>query len=158
MEKTMAPIVATTDPVLSRRLQAAGLIILRYGLVTLLLIFGLEKWTRAEAEGVQHWVAHSPWMSWLYRVTSVQGASIVIGIVELMIAAMIALRRWLPGVSAVGGVMAIAMFLTTLSFLITTPNIDQASQGFLIKDIFLLGASVWSTGESLAERARRALS
>jgi uncharacterized membrane protein YkgB len=96
-------------------------------------------------------------MSWLYRVTSVQGASIVIGIVELTIAAMIALRRWLPGVSAVGGVMAIAMFLTTLSFLITTPKIDAGSQGFLIKDIFLLGASVWSTGESLAERARRVL-
>jgi uncharacterized membrane protein YkgB len=156
MERTMARIVTTTDP-LSRRLQAAGLLILRYGLVALLLVFGLEKWTWAEAEGIQPWLAHSPWMSWLYRVTSVQGASIVIGIVELTIAAMIALRRWLPGVSAVGGAMAIAMFLTTLSFLITTPKIDAGSQGFLIKDVFLLGASVWCTGESLAERARRVL-
>jgi uncharacterized membrane protein YkgB len=156
-KKTMTPIVTTTNPKLSCRLQAAGLFLLRYGLVALLLVFGLEKWTRAEAEGIQPWLAHSPWMSWLYRVTSVQRASIVIGIVELTIAAMIALRRWLPGVSAVGGVMAIAMFLTTLSFLITTPKIDAGSQGFLIKDIFLLGASVWSTGESLAERARRVL-
>jgi uncharacterized membrane protein YkgB len=157
MEKTMAPIVTTTDPTLSRRLQTAGLFILRYGLVALLLVFGLPKWTQAEAEGIQPWLAHSPWMSWLYRMTSVQGASIVIGIVELMIAAMIAVRRWLPGVSAVGGALAIAMFLTTLSFLITTPKINADSQGFLIKDVFLLGASIWSTGESLAERARRVL-
>jgi uncharacterized membrane protein YkgB len=55
---------------------------------------------------------------------------------ELTIAAMIALRRWLLAVSAAGGVMAIAIFLTTLSFLITTPKVD----------------------ESLAERARRVLS
>jgi reactive chlorine resistance protein C len=153
MKKIVASII--TDPMLSRRLQAAGFFILRYGLVALPIVFGLQKWTRAEAEGIQPWVGHSPWMSWLYGVTSVQGASIVIGIVELTIAAMIALRRWLPWVSAVGGAMAIAMFLTTLSFLITTPKIDEGSQGFLIKDIFLLGAAVWSTGESLAERARR---
>jgi uncharacterized membrane protein YkgB len=42
------------------------------------------------------------------------------------------------------------MFLSTLSFLITTPNIDPGSQGFLLKDVFLLGVAVWSTGESLA--------
>src|SRR5689334_5249007 len=111
MKKTMVPIIAVTDTPLPRRLQAAGLFILRYGLVALLLVFGLEKWTQAEAEGIQPLVAHSPWMSWLYRVASVQGASIVIGIVELTIASMIALRRWLPGVSAAGGAMAIVMFL-----------------------------------------------
>ena len=158
MEKSTGRIIVSAHPTLSRGLQKAGLFILRYGLVALLLVFGLEKWTRAEAEGIQPWIAHSPWMSWLYGVTSVQGASIVIGVVELAIAAMIALRRWLPGVSAVGGAMAIAMFLTTLSFLVTTPRIDEGSQGFLIKDIFLLGTSVWSTGESLAEQARRVLS
>ena len=158
MKNTITPIVSTIDPALSRRLQAVGLFILRYGLVALLLVFGLEKWTWAEAEGIQPWVAHSPLMSWLYRVTSVQGVSIVIGCVELTIAAMIGLRRWLPGVSAVGGTLAIFMFLATLSFLITTPKIDAGSQSFLIKDIFLLGASVWTTGESLAERARRVMS
>jgi uncharacterized membrane protein YkgB len=42
------------------------------------------------------------------------------------------------------------MFLATLSFLFTTPNLDPGSQGFLMKDIFLLGVAVWSTGESLA--------
>lgn len=137
---------------LPRYLQATGTIILRYGLVALLIVFGLEKWTKAEAEGIQPWIAHSPFMSWLYQLTTVQGASIAIGVVELVIAGMIAARRFLPAVSAAGSALAIFMFLTTISFLFTTPNIDPGSQGFLLKDIFLLGVAVWSTGESLGAR------
>ena len=79
----------------------------------------------------------------------------MIGVVELATAAMIGLRPWVPGVAAAGSAMGIVVFLNTLSFLITTPNIDTATQGFLIKDIFLLGAAVWSTGESLAAHIRR---
>jgi uncharacterized membrane protein YkgB len=135
---------------LAQRLEATGTAILRYGLVALLILFGLMKWTRAEADAIQPWVSHSPFMSWLYAVTSVQGASIAIGVVELAIAAMIALRRFVPQVAALGSALAILMFLSTLSFLFTTPNIDPGSQGFLLKDVFLLGVAVWSTGESLA--------
>jgi reactive chlorine resistance protein C len=139
---------------LARALQTAGTVILRYGLVAMLVLFGLAKWTRNEADAIQPWVAHSPFMSWLYAVTTVQGASIAIGIVELIIAAMIAARRFFPRIAAAGSAAAIAMFLTTLSFLFTTPNIDPGSQGFLLKDVFLLGVAVWSTGESMAASAR----
>jgi uncharacterized membrane protein YkgB len=132
-------------------LQGTGLFLLRYGLAAMMLLFGLQKWTKAEAEGIQPWVSHSPLMSWLYHLTSVQGASKAIGVVELAIAVMIILRRWLPGIAAIGSAMAIVMFSITLSFLITTPNINPGSQGFLIKDIFPLGVAIWSTGESLSE-------
>jgi len=43
---------------------------------------------------------------------------------------MIISRRWLPGIAAIGSAMAIVMFLITLSFLITTPNIDPGSTAF----------------------------
>jgi reactive chlorine resistance protein C len=137
------------------RLQTAGLLIMRYGLVALLILFGLQKWTKAEAEGIQPLVSHNPLMSWVYRVAPIQGASIAIGVVELAIALMIAARRWVPVIAAVGSAVGVGMFLITLSFLLTTPNIDAGTQGFLIKDIFLLAAAVWSTGESLAAHTRR---
>jgi uncharacterized membrane protein YkgB len=51
------------------------------------------------------------------------------------------------------------MFLTTLSFMISTPGWEPSLGGFpalsggvgefLIKDLVLLGASLWSLGESL---------
>ena len=108
-------------------LQATGLFLLRYGLAAIMLLFGLQKWTKAEAEGIQPWVSHSPLMSWLYHVTSVQGASIAIGVVELAIAVMMISRCWLPGVAAIGSALAIVMFLITLSLFITTPNMDPGS-------------------------------
>jgi uncharacterized membrane protein YkgB len=80
LQITMIP---TQAPV---HLQATGLFLLRYGLAALMLLFGLQKWTKAKAEGIQLWVSHSPLMCWLYHVTSVQGASIAIGVVELAIA------------------------------------------------------------------------
>ena len=138
------------------QLQSIGHHILRYGLVFILLMIGLEKWTKAEAEAIQPWMAHSPFLSWLYAVTGVQGASIFIGSCELTIAALIALRRWVPRLAAVGSVGAIFTFLTTLSFLVTTPNQGPEAQGFLIKDIFLLGAAVWSTGEALCAATTQA--
>jgi uncharacterized membrane protein YkgB len=53
------------------------------------------------------------------------------------------------------------MFLTTLSFLATTPGawaivegfiVPAGAGGFLIKDIFLLGAALWTAGEALRRR------
>jgi uncharacterized membrane protein YkgB len=47
------------------------------------------------------------------------------------------------------------MFLTTLSFLFTTPGIMATPLGpFILKDIVLLGASVWTLGEALANANR----
>jgi uncharacterized membrane protein YkgB len=60
--------------------------------------------------------------------------------------------------SAVGSLLAIGLFATTLSMLFTTPGWEptlgfpalSAMPGqFLLKDIVLFGASVWSLGESL---------
>ncbi|AXC13936.1 hypothetical protein ACPOL_4666 [Acidisarcina polymorpha] len=47
------------------------------------------------------------------------------------------------------------MFLTTLSFLVTTPHLDAGSQGFLMKDLMFLGAAVYTAGEAFqASRSR----
>jgi len=131
------------------KLETVGHFVLRYGLVFILVLFGTEKWTTAEAQGIQAWVAHSPFMFWIYRVLSVQAGSEFIGGIELLIAALIVIRRWFPMLCAIGSLAGVFMFLITLSFIVTTPNIDPDSKGFLLKDIFLLGASIWSAGEAL---------
>jgi uncharacterized membrane protein YkgB len=83
----------------------------------------------------------------------------VLGVVEIAIALLIAARPFSPRASAVGSALAIGMFLTTLSFVVTTPGVWEPSAGgfpalsampgqFLIKDLALLGISLWSLGES----------
>ena len=139
----------------STSLRRIGAFILRYSLVFFLFFFGALKWTTAEAQSIQPLAGNSPLLSWLYAISDMQTASEIIGVVELVIGALILLRRWAPRASAVGSIAASGMFLVTLSFLLTTPNVG-ASAPFLLKDLTLLGAAVWSAGEALDARPRRA--
>jgi reactive chlorine resistance protein C len=63
-----------------------------------------------------------------------------------------------PRLSMFGSLMAAFAMLNTLSFLFTTPGLDARGSGFLIKDIMLMGAAIWSAAEaSSAYRARCAI-
>ena len=148
------------------RLEAVGGAILRYGLVGILLYLGAFKFSSTEAEAIRPLLEHSPLLAWLYAVTSVQGASALLGAAEISIALLISLRPWLQKAAALGGAAAVLVFLTTLSFLITTPGVwdrvpdfplpvPSAAGAFLLKDVFLLGAAIWSAGEALCAVARR---
>ena len=128
-------------------LLAAG--ILRYGLVLFLIGGGLTKFTEAEAIAIQPWVAHSPLLGWLYAVTSTQAASSVLGVIELGLGVLLALRRWSPRLSIIGSLGACIMFVITFSFLFTTPNLSMDAQGFLMKDLLLFGAAAWTAADSL---------
>ncbi len=138
-------------------LQNLGAAVLRYGLALVIAWIGAMKFTAYEAAGIEPLVANSPLLAWSYRLLSVQGFSNLLGGVELTIAALIALRRWSAGAAALGSALAVGMFLTTLSFLLSTPGWEptlgfpalSALPGqFLLKDLVLLGAALWSLGEA----------
>jgi uncharacterized membrane protein YkgB len=142
----------------ARPFDLVGAALLRYGLVAFLLLFGLAKFTPAEAQTIQPWVAYSPFLGWLYALTSVQGGSNLIGVVELITAVLLAVRPWFPRISVVGSFSAMLTFVVTLSFLFTTPDLSPAWQGFLMKDVILLGAAVWTAGDTLRAVERKASS
>jgi uncharacterized membrane protein YkgB len=51
------------------------------------------KFTSYEANGIQPLMANSPIMGWLYRFLSVQGFSDLLGVVEIAIAIIGAIRK-----------------------------------------------------------------
>ena len=138
---------------------------IRYGLVLVLGWIGAMKFTAYEAEGIKTLVETSPFMSWMYKIFSLQATSNVIGIAELIAAALIAIHPLAPKLSAIGSVLAVFTFLTTLTFLFSLPGWEASlggfpalsgSGGFLLKDAVLLGAAFFTLGESLAsERQTR---
>jgi len=140
----------------AERLEWVGAGLLRWSLIFLLVFFGALKWTAFEADAVHPLITNSPLLFWVDRVFGKQGASEFIGVIELITAALLASRRWSPRLAMVGGLLGIGMFLTTLSFLITTPNVG-AEAPFILKDVTLLGASAWLAGEAwvAADRTRR---
>ncbi len=149
---------------LGRTLESVGEKVIRYGLVAILLWVGALKFTAYEAEGIQGLVANSPLMSWMYSVMSVRGASMLIGVVEIVLGLLIATRPFAPMLSAIGSFGVIFMSLITLTFIFTTPGVWQPGYGFpypspmpgqfLAKDLLMLGAAIWTAGEAL-RAARR---
>ena len=148
------------------QIQAIGFFVLRYGLALVIGWIGFMKFTGYEAKGIQPLVANSPFMSWMYHVLTVRQFSNCLGVVEICIAVLIALRMLSARLCAIGSALAVCTFLTTLSFLFSTPGWEPSLGGFpalsahpgqfLLKDIVLLGTAIWSLGEALTARGQHA--
>jgi uncharacterized membrane protein YkgB len=139
-------------------IEDLGKAMVRWGVVIILAWIGGMKFTAYEAMGIQPLVAHSPLLSWMYDLLSVRSFSTMLGFLEIGTAVLIALRSVSPKASAIGSLLAIGLFATTLSMLVSTPGWEpslgfpalSAMPGqFLLKDIVYLGASIWMLGESL---------
>jgi len=131
----------------------------RYGLVVVIGWIGALKFANFEAHQIQPLVANSPFMGWLYTIFPVYVLSALLGVFELMAAVLLAVKPVAPKLSIVGSLLAIVLFLATISFLFTTPGIGEPAGGgfpalsltgeFLLKDVPLLGLSFWTLADSL---------
>jgi len=141
--------------------KQAGQFLIRYGLVIVLGWIGAMKFTAYEAKGIEGLIKTSPLMSWLYNFLSLQATSNLIGVTELLAAVLIAIKPLSAKLSAVGSVLAICTFLSTLTFLFSLPGWEKSLGGFralsgsgdfLLKDVVLLGAALFTLGDSLEQK------
>src|SRR5215470_2604316 len=155
---------ATAAGTAEHPLATAGRHLARYGLVVVIAWIGALKYTSYEATAIQPLIAHSPVFSWIYGAVSVRAFAALLGTLEIIAALLIAIRpRW-PRISAVGSAMGVLLFASTLSFLFTTPGATAAGGfpvlsvlpgQFLLKDLVLIGAALWTLGDSLAAASAR---
>lgn len=148
----------TVEPAVhAHRIATIGQTVARYGLVVVLAWIGLGKFVKMEAHVL---IEHSPLMSWIYQLLSHHAVAAALGTAEIVAAALIAVRPLWPRLSAVGSAMAVVLFLGTLSFLFTTPGLVAGHAGpvpilgalpgqFLLKDLVLIGVSIWTLGDAL---------
>ncbi len=137
---------------------------IRFTTATVLGWIGAMKFTAYEAGAIEGLVASSPLTNWLYTVFSLQGASNLIGIAEIATAALIVLGAKFPKAALLGAIGAVATFLVTASFLLTAPVTEPSLGGFpalsvvpgqfLLKDIVLLAAAVFLTGDAVKRIAK----
>ena len=146
-----------------RMLEAAGVTVLRSALAGTLLWVGALKFAEYEAENIRPMVSTSPLFSWIDERLGARKTARIIGLTEIAMGALIAARPLSPRASAIGSLGATAMFLSTLSFLLTMPGVWQEEHGFpalsmegqfLAKDGVLLGAAMLTAAESLRASSR----
>ena len=162
------PTMFHTTETLDRALAAAEPLTragLYLSLAVIYVWFGGMKFTAYEAQGLVPLVSNSPLVGWFYDLLSVRGFSAFLGVIELSIGLLVLVGLFNPATSVLGGLASAGLFVTTLSFMVTTPGTFEPSLGFpavsvvpgqfLLKDIGLLAVSLWILADS-ARRLRRA--
>lgn len=148
----------------AQALQSLGASTLRYALAMNVVWIGRLKFEDYEVANIQPLVSSSPLFAPVLKKLDEKTTAKVVGVTEIVLGSLIAAKPLAPRLSVVGGLAAIGMFATTLSFLFTTPGVWQEGLRapklsmvgqFLIKDSVFLGASLLATAESLRAIRRR---
>lgn len=134
----------------------------RATLVIVFLAFGYVKFFPFEAKGVAPLIAAHPLLSWMAPFGPEFGSRFL-GVFEIATGLLLAVRPWSPRVSALGGILGMATFFTTVTLFFFLPGVWEASAGgfpaisgtggFLLKDAVLFAASYLCLVDSL-EAAR----
>jgi uncharacterized membrane protein YkgB len=131
---------------------------MRYGLATTFVWIGAMKWNDYEIEHAEVLVTASPLTSRLRQKLGAPKLAALVGVTQIALGSLIAARPFAPRASAVGSLGAAGLMLSTLSFLVTTPEAWQEGKGApqlsmlgeaLLKDSVLLGASLLTAADSL---------
>lgn len=115
---------STSD--LARLVSGLSTHAVRFSIALVLVWIGAMKFTAYEAGAIEGLVASSPFTSWLYSVTSLQGASNLIGTVEILTAAGLIAGLKFPKIGLLAALAATGTFLLTLSFILTAPGWKRA--------------------------------
>lgn len=122
-------------------------IALNYASVALVLVWiGAMKFFAFEAKGIVTLVETSPFMSWLYQIFSVQGASNAIGVFDILSVALLCVGLLTKNnkLIVLAGLACCSVFIMTQIFLITAPNALSSSTvlaglgQFVIKDLWFI--------------------
>lgn len=148
---------STSD--LARLVSGLSTHAVRFSIALVLVWIGAMKFTAYEAGAIEGLVASSPFTSWLYSVTSLQGASNLIGTVEILTAAGLIAGLKFPKIGLLAALAATGTFLLTLSFILTAPGWEASLGGFpalsvvpgqfLLKDAVLAAGALHLTGDAL---------
>ncbi|WP_430811668.1 MULTISPECIES: DUF417 family protein [unclassified Carboxylicivirga] len=142
---------------LSQSLKKVGHFIFRYGLAIAFIWLGLMKLKNMEADYLKELLKQSSLFSWMLKYITSYTFSLIIAYTQMTVGVMLALKPVARKVSFWGGVVACVLLIVSVSALFTSSYVWQPPYGFpdlskfgqsLLKDIVLLGAALWCTGDS----------
>lgn len=143
---------------LARQFQIVGLHVSRYALVLLLLCMGGPEFKAVEPENVGRIAAAISLLGRAYESTDGRTFTDILGLVEIVLALMIAARPIFVGISAIGSLFACVLFLVLGCMLCATPGWEpnHSSPALYVArgqnclwEVVLFGISLWTVGEAL---------
>jgi uncharacterized membrane protein YkgB len=99
----MGTIPKSSNIAYTAKLARVAPLIARYALVIVFVWFAGLKFTAYEAQGIAPLGEHSPFLSWIYHLVSIDTFSQLLGVAELITAVLLAVYPWSRRASALGG-------------------------------------------------------
>jgi uncharacterized membrane protein YkgB len=134
--------------------------LLRASMVLIFLLFGYQKWFEYEAQALIPFISNGPFISWLYPVFGIRGATWFLGASEWTFGALLFLGFWDKRLGVLGALGSTVTYVMTVSIIPFMPNVWAASAGgfpamagnvaFLMKDVVLLAVSVYLLKQDVA--------
>ncbi len=119
-------------------------LIAAFPVILVLLWIGGMKFTEVEAKGIEHLVATSPFMFWMYKIWDVRTTSDLIGVYDLIAAALVLISVFKPKLFWPAALMSGAVFAVTQTFLfsvdgaVSSRTILSSAGHFYIKDLWFI--------------------
>jgi uncharacterized membrane protein YkgB len=126
--------------------------LLRGSMVIIFLLFGYQKWFIYEAKVLIPYIGNDPFLSWMYPVFGIQGASWLLGVSEWIFGALLFLGFWNKRLGVLGALGSTITFAVTVTIIPFMPNGWDPAAGFpamagnvpfLLKDVVLLAVSIY---------------
>jgi uncharacterized membrane protein YkgB len=126
--------------------------LLRASMVIIFLLFGYQKWFIYEAKVLIPYIGNDPFLSWMYPVFGIQGASWLLGVSEWVFGALLFLGFWNKRLGVLGALGSTITFAVTVTIIPFMPNGWDPAAGFpamagnvpfLLKDVVLLAVSIY---------------
>ncbi|MDQ1095440.1 MULTISPECIES: DUF417 family protein [Chryseobacterium] len=118
--------------------RKAGYYISLFGAAIILLWIGIFKFTPTEANAIKPLVENHFLTFFVYDIVSIRAVSDTIGVIEIIIAFLLLLSVKFASLTKYAAIGMIITFLTTLSYLFTTPGIWKVVDGIPVTDFFIL--------------------
>ena len=148
---------------LANKIENSGVTLVYIALAIIYIWFGGIKFTDGVAEGMYGMISSNPLVSWMYLIFNKQGMVNFLGTLEVIIGLLFLGRFVNPLLSALAGALSIALFIVTITMMLTLDGITTDAGfpvlsflgEFLLKDVGLLAASLFVLGNSLKLNAAK---
>jgi uncharacterized membrane protein YkgB len=127
--------------------------LVRASMVLVFLLFGYQKWFEYEAQVLIPFISNGPFISWMYPVFGVRGASWFLGVSEWLFGMLLFLGFWNKRLGILGAAGSCITFMSTVSIIPFMPDGWAPSAGgfpamagnvaFLMKDVVLFAVSFY---------------
>jgi uncharacterized membrane protein YkgB len=127
--------------------------VVRASMVIIFFFFGYQKWFAYEAHELIPFISNGPFISWMYPVFGIQGASWFLGVSEWLFGALLFMGFWNKKLGVLGALGSCVTFIMTITIIPFMPDGWAPSAGgfpamvgnvaFLMKDVILFAASFY---------------